>query len=136
MSPSGFFKRVEINHGSLLQPVLVEARTLWLLGWVFLVRTSSENGRCVFPGSDSPPDLKIKNRANEALVQSDKSHDFYYNFFDFAFENGYSWGEDVSFCKLARKEGCKLYANIESPTAHRGEYSWVGKFGDSLKDIK
>ena len=82
------------------------------------------------------PDLKIKNRANEALVQSDKSHDFYYNFFDFAFENGYSWGEDVSFCKLARKEGCKLYANIESPTAHRGEYSWVGKFGDSLKDIK
>jgi len=82
------------------------------------------------------PDLKIKNRANEALVQTDKSHEFYYNFFDFAFEDGYTWGEDVSFCKLARKEGFKLYANTESMTAHRGEYAWVGKFGDSLKDIK
>ena len=81
------------------------------------------------------PDLKIKNRANEALVQTDKSHSFYYNFFDFAFEEGYTWGEDVSFCKLARKEGFKLYANIDSMTAHRGEYAWTGKFGDSLKSI-
>ena len=82
------------------------------------------------------PDLKIKNRANEALVQTDQSHKFYYNFFDFAFEDGYTWGEDVSFCKLARKEGFKLYANTESMTAHRGEYAWVGKFGDSLESIK
>ena len=81
------------------------------------------------------PDLKIKNRANEALVQTDKSHSFYYNFFDFAFEDGYTWGEDVSFCKLARKNGIKLYANTKSPTAHRGEYAWIGNFGDSLKTI-
>ena len=82
------------------------------------------------------PDLKIKNSANQALKETDKSHSFYYNFFDFAFEDGYTWGEDVSFCKLARKEGFKLYANTESMTAHRGEYAWVGKFKDSLKDIK
>ena len=82
------------------------------------------------------PDLKIKNRANEALVQTEKSHSFYYNFFDFAFEDGYTFGEDVSFCKLARKEGFKLYANTDSMTSHRGEHAWVGKFGDSLKDIK
>ena len=82
------------------------------------------------------PDLKIKNSANQALKETTKSHCFYYNFFDFAFEDGYTWGEDVSFCKLARKEGFKLYANTESMTAHRGEYAWVGKFGDSLKDIK
>jgi len=82
------------------------------------------------------PDLKIKNRANEALVQTEKSHGFYYNFFDFAFEDGYTSGEDVSFCKLARANGFKLYANTESPTGHQGEYTWVGKFGDSLKDIK
>ena len=82
------------------------------------------------------PHLKIKNSANEALKETDKSHSFYYNFFDFAFEDGYTWGEDVSFCKLARKEGFKLYANTESLTAHRGEYAWMGKFGDSLKDIK
>jgi len=82
------------------------------------------------------PDLKIKNSVNQALKETEKSHSLYYNFFDFAFEDGYTWGEDVSFCKLARKEGFKLYANTESPTAHRGEYAWVGKFGDSLKDIK
>ena len=82
------------------------------------------------------PDLKIKNRANQALKETDKSHSFYYNFFDFAFEDGYTWGEDVSFCKLARANGSKLYANIESMTAHRGEYAWMGKFGDSLKSIK
>jgi len=79
------------------------------------------------------PDLKIKNKVKPG---SDKSHEFYYNFFDFAFEDGYTWGEDVSFCKLARANGSKLYANTESPTAHRGEFAWVGKFGDSLKSIK
>ena len=82
------------------------------------------------------PDLKIKNSANQALKETEKSPSFYYNFFDFAFEDGHTFGEDVSFCKLARKEGFKLYANTESLTAHRGEYAWVGKFGDSLKDIK
>ena len=82
------------------------------------------------------PELKIKNRANQALVQTDKSHEFYYNFFDFAFEDGYTMGEDVSFCKFAQANDFRIYANTESPTAHRGEYAWVGKFGDSLKDIK
>ena len=81
------------------------------------------------------PDLKIKNRVNQGSKDTDKSHSFYYNFFDFAFEDGYTWGEDVSFCKLARKNGFKLYANTESPTGHQGEYTWVGKFGESLKAI-
>jgi hypothetical protein len=82
------------------------------------------------------PDLKIKNAVMEGLASKEKSHQHYYNFFDFAFEDGYTWGEDVSFCKLARKEGFKLYANTESMTAHRGEFAWVGKFGESLHDIK
>ena len=82
------------------------------------------------------PDLKIKNPVQEGLVSTDKSHSFYYNFFDFAFEDGYTMGEDVSFCKLARKNGFKLHANIESPTAHHGSYAWKGKFGDSMKDVK
>ena len=82
------------------------------------------------------PNLKIKNSANQALKETEKSHSNYYNFFDFAFEDGYTYGEDVSFCKLARKEGFKLYATTTSITAHRGEYAWVGKFGDSLKSIK
>ena len=82
------------------------------------------------------PDLKIKNSVNQALKETESSHGNYYNFFDFAFEDGYTYGEDVSFCKLARKEGFKLYANTDSITAHRGEYAWVGKFRDNLKSIK
>ena len=82
------------------------------------------------------PDLKIKNRVNPGIKEDEKSHGFYHLFFDFAFEDGYTMGEDLSFCKLARKEGFKLYANIDSMTAHRGEYAWTGKFGDSLKSIK
>ena len=81
------------------------------------------------------PDLKIKNRVNPGIQEDEKSHGFYHLFFDFAFEDGYTIGEDLSFCKLARKEGFKLYANTDSMTAHRGEYAWTGKFGDSLKSI-
>ena len=82
------------------------------------------------------PELKIKNSANQALKETEKSHGFYYNFFDFAFEDGYTMGEDISFCKLARANGSKLYANTESMTAHRGEFAWMGKFGERLKTIK
>ena len=79
------------------------------------------------------PDLKIKNKATPS---AEKSHKFYYNFFDFAFEDGYTWGEDVSFCKLARANSSKIFANIQSPTVHHGSYAWKGTFGDSLKSIK
>ena len=82
------------------------------------------------------PQLKIKNSANQALKETEKSHSFYYNFFDFAFEDGYTYGEDVSFCKLARDNDFRIYANTDSMTSHRGEHAWFGKFGDSLKDIK
>jgi len=82
------------------------------------------------------PHLKIKNEVNQGLVSTEASHKFYYNFFDFAFEDGYTYGEDVSFCNLARKQGLKLYANIESPTAHHGSFAWKGTFGESMKDIK
>ena len=82
------------------------------------------------------PDLKIKNRVNPGIKEDAKSHSFYYLFFDFAFDDGYTMGEDLSFCKLARKNGIKLYANIDSMTAHRGEYAWSGKFSDSMKNIK
>jgi len=76
------------------------------------------------------PDLKIKNRVSP---ESDKSHKFYYNFFNFAFEEGYTMGEDVSFCKLARDNDFKLYANIESSTTHHGSFAWKGMFGESMK---
>ena len=76
------------------------------------------------------PELKI---TNKATPHTEKSHEFYYNFFDFSFNDGYSMGEDVSFCKLARDNDFRIFANIESSTTHHGSFAWRGKFGDSLK---
>ena len=78
------------------------------------------------------PKLKIKNKATP---NAGKSHEFYYNFFDFSFNDGFTMGEDVSFCRLARGNGFKIYANIESSTTHHGSFAWKGRFGDSLKSI-
>ena len=75
------------------------------------------------------PYLKIKNKATPT---ADKSHEFYYNFFDFGFKDGYATGEDISFCRLARGSGFNIYANTQSTTQHHGSYAWKGKFGDSL----
>ena len=75
------------------------------------------------------PELKIK---NPAIPNAGKSHEFYYNFFDFGFKDGYAIGEDVSFCRLARRNDFKIYANTESTTSHHGSYAWKGKFKESL----
>ena len=77
-------------------------------------------------------DLKITNKATPA---AEKSHEFYYNFFNFGFIDGYAMGEDVSFCRLARGDGFKIYANIQSPTTHHGSFAWRGTFGESMKSI-
>tara|TARA_R100001143_G_scaffold57764_1_gene55191 strand:- start:37 stop:756 length:720 start_codon:yes stop_codon:yes gene_type:complete len=79
------------------------------------------------------PELKLKNKA---IYDPGESHQFYYNFFSFDFKDGYSVGEDISFCRLAAANGFKLYANIQSPTVHHGSYAWKGTFGESLKAIK
>jgi glycosyltransferase involved in cell wall biosynthesis len=75
------------------------------------------------------PDLKIKNKATPT---ADKSLEFYYNFFDFGFDNHYATGEDISFCKLAKENDFKIYANTESTTRHHGSWAWEGKFKESL----
>ena len=75
------------------------------------------------------PYLKIKNKATP---DAGKSHEFYYNFFDFGFKDGYAMGEDVSFCRLVRGSGFNIYANIESRTKHHGSWAWEGKFKESL----
>ena len=79
------------------------------------------------------PELKIK---NSVLPKPGKDHDYYYNFFDFKFEDGYSVGEDLSFCQLAKKAGFKIYGNTESSTRHHGSYVWEGKFGESLNEME
>ena len=77
------------------------------------------------------PELKIKNKATPT-ADTDKSHEFYYNFFDFGFKDGYAMGEDVSFCRLAKENGFKMYANTESWTRHHGSWAWEGRFKESL----
>ena len=79
------------------------------------------------------PELKIK---NPVLPKPSKDHEYYYNFFDFAFKDGYSVGEDVSFCKLAKDNDFRIYANTESMTRHHGSYAWGGKFGESLNEVE
>ena len=76
------------------------------------------------------PELKIMNKATP---KAEKSHEFYYNFFDFGFSDGYAMGEDVSFCRLARDNDFRIFANIESSTVHHGSFGWKGTFGESLK---
>ena len=76
------------------------------------------------------PELKIK---NSVFPQPGPDHKYYYNFFDFTFKDGYSAGEDVSFCKLVRQAGFKLYANTASFTKHHGSYAWGGRFKDALE---
>lgn len=75
------------------------------------------------------PELKIK---NSVFPQEGPDHQYYYNFFDFKFEDGYSVGEDVSFCHLVGKAGFKLYANTASPTKHHGSYAWSGTFKEDM----
>ena len=76
------------------------------------------------------PELKIK---NSVFPQPGPDHKYYYNFFDFTFKDGYSAGEDVSFCKLVRQAGFKLYANTASFTKHHGSYAWGGRFKDAVE---
>ena len=79
------------------------------------------------------PELNIK---NAVLPKPGKDHEYYYNFFDFAFKDGYSVGEDVSFCRLAKDSFFRIYANTESETRHHGSHAWTGKFGESLNEVE
>ena len=81
---------------------------------------------------DSCPRLKIQHPFKK------ESDPYLYNFWDTTFDmdNGLWRGEDISFCRLARDYGFKIYANIKSRTTHHGTYGWSGKFEDVLKQEK
>ena len=87
------------------------------------------------------PDLKIKFNAptrkkmNEEIgAETDAIDKYMYNFWDTTFhlDTGEWKGEDLSFCALARQEGFKIYANLDSGTTHHGSWGWKGRFGDFL----
>ena len=81
---------------------------------------------------DSCPRLKIKHPFQK------ESDPYLYNFWDTTFDldRGLWRGEDISFCRLARDYGFKIYANIKSRTTHHGSYGWPGKFEDALTKEK
>ena len=81
---------------------------------------------------DSCPRLKIKHPFKK------ESDPYLYNFWDTTFDmdQGLWRGEDISFCRLARDYGFKIYANIKSQTTHHGSYGWPGKFEDALTKEK
>ena len=81
---------------------------------------------------DSCPSLKIKHPHKK------ESDPYLYNFWDTTFDldRGLWRGEDISFCRLARDYGFKIYANIKSRTTHHGTYGWTGKFEDALTQEK
>ena len=81
---------------------------------------------------DSCPRLKIKHPFKK------ESDPYLYNFWDTTFDldQGLWRGEDISFCRLARDYGFKIYANIKSRTTHHGSYGWPGKFEDALTKEK
>ena len=91
------------------------------------------------------PDLKInfdkktRELMNEEIGAKDDAIDRYmYNFWDTTFnlDTGLWKGEDLSFCALAREEGFKIYANLDSGTTHHGSWGWKGRFGDYLVQKK
>ena len=81
---------------------------------------------------DSCPSLKIKHPHKK------ESDPYLYNFWDTTFDldQGLWRGEDISFCRLARDYGFKIYANIKSRITHHGSYGWTGKFEDALTQEK
>ena len=81
---------------------------------------------------DSCPRLKIQHPFKK------ESDPYLYNFWDTTFDmdQGLWRGEDISFCRLARDYGFKIYANIKSQTTHHGSYGWPGKFEDALTKEK
>jgi hypothetical protein len=81
---------------------------------------------------DSCTRLKINHPHNKS------SDPYLYNFWDTTFDldRGLWRGEDISFCRLARDYGFKIYANIKSTTTHHGSYGWTGRFEDTLTQEK
>ena len=93
---------------------------------------------------DKHPELKInfdeptRKKMDEEIGAEDAIDKYMYNFWDTTFDldDGEWKGEDLSFCELAREEGFRIYANLDSGTTHHGSYGWKGRFGDFLVQKK
>ena len=94
---------------------------------------------------DKRPELKInfdkatRDKMNKEIgAETDAIDKYMYNFWDTTFnlDIGEWKGEDLSFCAMARQEGFKIYANLDSWTTHHGSHGWKGRFGDYLVQKK
>jgi hypothetical protein len=77
------------------------------------------------------PDLKI----NSADGISKEAKEYMYNFWENTFDSkqGHWFGEDVSFCNLARNAGHEFYAVVDGVTTHHGNYGYKGALIDTFK---
>ncbi len=57
-----------------------------------------------------------------------------YRFFDFAQEGNIYWGEDMWFCRLARRNGFKIWLHPEIEFSHIGYKAFQGTIGKFLKE--
>ena len=57
-----------------------------------------------------------------------------YNFWENTFDSkeGAWYGEDVSFCSIARQAGFKLHALVHCEVGHHGTFNFSGKFVDTF----
>ena len=76
------------------------------------------------------PDLEIQTHQHKDLFPKDIK---IFSFWDCIFKDGKWTGDDIAFCDLARENGFKLHANIESPMVHHGSFGYKGKYGDGFK---
>ena len=76
------------------------------------------------------PDLEIDVHQHKDLFPKDLK---IFSFWDCTFNKGKWTGDDIAFCDLARENGFKLYANIESTMVHHGGYGYKGRYGDGFK---
>ena len=76
------------------------------------------------------PKLKI----NYSSGISDEAKKYLYNFWENTFDSkeGAWYGEDVSFCSLARQAGFKLHALVHCEVGHHGTFNYSGKFVDTF----
>ena len=75
-----------------------------------------------------------KLKINYSSGISDEAKKYLYNFWENTFDSkeGAWYGEDVSFCSLARQAGFKLHALVHCEVGHHGTFNFSGKFVDTF----
>jgi len=89
--------------------------------------------------------MRISRKALETMIEKNPElayeelsakNKIAYRLFDFAQEGAYYWGEDMWFCRLARKCGLKVWLAPEIIFSHIGYKAFTGSVGAWLRNRK